>query len=301
MFSEQSFGLIPTPPYSEGRVQGDRRVSPIRDLFVRLLTTQLKGNPDTSARVGPHLCLFQIVSCEWVMALGVFNSLLCRFEDDSSLLVPSSENSWHISLAEFKRLLLENSDMIYGTLKQLRKLPPDGGSLHAELIEDFESHHCTIQVQIDRADKAIVSHTAFMAIHESRKAIMQAESVRRLSTMAFIFIPLSFTAAIFSMNVQELTNPPRSWVVVVTGVVVTIIAVIAVIHWDFVRRMLFVVWYVVLWLPAMAIRAIRWLYSSWQSKEGDAPFRRRDSGLGKRVVPSPPVVGLMAYLAEKGA
>jgi len=42
---------------------------------------------------------------------------------------------------------------------------------------------------------------------ESRKQVSESESVTRLTELAFIFIPLSFMASVFSMQIQELQDP----------------------------------------------------------------------------------------------
>ena len=57
-------------------------------------------------------------------------------------------------------------------------------------------------------------------IDESQKAIAQAEGVAKLTTLAFFFVPLSFTTGVFGMNFQELGdgNNLRMWVWGVTAV-----------------------------------------------------------------------------------
>lgn len=63
-------------------------------------------------------------------------------------------------------------------------------------------------------------------IEESRTAIRQAETVKRLTRLAFIFIPISATCSAFGMNVQELAHtPPPVWVslLVILGVTFTTI------------------------------------------------------------------------------
>ena len=46
----------------------------------------------------------------------------------------------------------------------------------------------------------------FMAL-ESRKQVAESESVTRLTELAFVFIPFSFMASVFSMQIQELQEP----------------------------------------------------------------------------------------------
>lgn len=62
----------------------------------------------------------------------------------------------------------------------------------------------------------ITAHNA--TIRESEKAIAEAQGVTKLTKLAVFFVPLSFVASVFGMNVQEVnpgSNPPFwSWVVV---------------------------------------------------------------------------------------
>lgn len=64
-------------------------------------------------------------------------------------------------------------------------------------------------------------------IKESRTAIQQAGSVKRLTVLAFIFIPISTVSSAFGMNVQQLTdNPPSIWISFAMMTTVTLVAII---------------------------------------------------------------------------
>lgn len=58
----------------------------------------------------------------------------------------------------------------------------------------------------------IVAHNA--TIQESQKAFAEARSVTKLTKLALVFVPLSFTTSAFGMNVRELGNgdAPSLWV-----------------------------------------------------------------------------------------
>ena len=49
---------------------------------------------------------------------------------------------------------------------------------------------------------------AEMSFLESRKQLQASEAVTKLTELAFIFVPLSFVASTFSMQIQELQSPP---------------------------------------------------------------------------------------------
>lgn len=58
-----------------------------------------------------------------------------------------------------------------------------------------------------------------MALINSKRGIAEAESVTRLTELAFIFVPMTFVAGVFSTQLEELQeSPPRAWVFVVTSV-----------------------------------------------------------------------------------
>ncbi len=76
-------------------------------------------------------------------------------------------------------------------------------------------------------------------IAESRKAIEQTETVRKLTILAFVFIPTSTICSFFGMNIRELDNHPRIWIffatlTVVIGFVLVIAAADGVL--DFIMR-----------------------------------------------------------------
>lgn len=51
-----------------------------------------------------------------------------------------------------------------------------------------------------------------MSIVESRKAIAEAETVSKLTSLAFFFIPLTFVASIFGMNIVEFNQKLKVWI-----------------------------------------------------------------------------------------
>lgn len=57
-----------------------------------------------------------------------------------------------------------------------------------------------------RTERTKKSLMANMSIVESKRGIAQAESVTKLTELAFFFIPLTFSASIFSMQVKELSK-----------------------------------------------------------------------------------------------
>ena len=95
----------------------------------------------------------------------------------------------------------------------------------AQLRTDYEDI-------LERTDALIRAYSEGMEdIHksamllESRKAIEQSKGVARLTLLAFLFIPLSFTSSFFGMNFKELWDDRLSvWVWFITSLPIFAIA-----------------------------------------------------------------------------
>ncbi|KAL9594824.1 MAG: hypothetical protein Q9219_006815 [cf. Caloplaca sp. 3 TL-2023] len=64
-------------------------------------------------------------------------------------------------------------------------------------------------------------------IEESRKAMQQAETVKRLTALAFVFIPISTVCSAFGMNIRELSHGlPSIWIFATVAAAVAITTVV---------------------------------------------------------------------------
>ena len=70
-----------------------------------------------------------------------------------------------------------------------------------DLLKDNLKHLTELQQRTSRSYKSLMAN---MSIVESKRGIAEAESVTKLTELAFLFIPLTFSASIFSMQVREL-------------------------------------------------------------------------------------------------
>ena len=68
-------------------------------------------------------------------------------------------------------------------------------------------------------------HVSFWALRESKRSIEEAASVKRLSQLAYIFLPLTFTSSLFSMNIHELQDNPIS-AFIITAIIMTLLSLI---------------------------------------------------------------------------
>ncbi len=77
----------------------------------------------------------------------------------------------------------------------------------------------------------LTTYVGIMSLKESKKSIQLADSVRRITQLAFIFVPLTFVTSIFGMNLEEFGNGNiKIWVflVVASAMTVTVFALLIV-------------------------------------------------------------------------
>ncbi|KAJ4377624.1 hypothetical protein N0V83_000451 [Neocucurbitaria cava] len=82
----------------------------------------------------------------------------------------------------------------------------------------------TLRSCIDLLDKSSNSLLAEMQIVDSRRSIAEAESVSKLTELAFVFIPLSFVASLFSMQIHELDEGVSLYLFVVVAIAFVLVA-----------------------------------------------------------------------------
>lgn len=78
---------------------------------------------------------------------------------------------------------------------------------------------------VARCEETQQALRAEMSLLESKRGIEEAESVSRLTELAFFFIPTTFAASLFSMQVRELEeSPPPVYAFIITAIVIVSIS-----------------------------------------------------------------------------
>jgi len=85
---------------------------------------------------------------------------------------------------------------------------------NALVLEYFVDLAEQAEMSYNRCQSAIAVLMNSMSIAEAEKGILQAERLGKLTFLAFIFVPLSFTTSFFGMNFRELgaADSPSLWV-----------------------------------------------------------------------------------------
>ena len=130
----------------------------------------------------------------------------------------------HFSLTEVDERLREFTHFVDG----LDMRPPSDSPRAALPSEKLaEQIHRTLGSCMELIDKSADSLRAEMQIVDSRRSIAEAESISKLTELAFVFVPLSFVASLFSMQVHELDGgvPIYRFAIVAIGFVMVAYAV----------------------------------------------------------------------------
>lgn len=90
--------------------------------------------------------------------------------------------------------------------------------VRSHVQDQFEELSTEIDDMIQRLQIASSSLTSNMALLDSRRSIAEAQAVTKLTELAFFFIPLSFTATLFGMQVEQLATPAPIWIFFVLGI-----------------------------------------------------------------------------------
>ena len=189
------------------------RTKPTAVSFAEWIT---KKGSEQPLMTGPtfHLeCLFAIVQNDTVNTLKHMESALQEIGqhiiDDT--LIQQRLVHWRLLLERFgnELQLLEDSlrrfaDFINAS-ESSRKDNEDSQVKHnpkvKKLLEEIVLQINSLRQRTTRSYKSLMAN---MSIVESKRGIMEAESVTKLTELAFFFIPLTFSASIFSMQVKEL-------------------------------------------------------------------------------------------------
>jgi Mg2+ and Co2+ transporter CorA len=122
-------------------------------------------------------------------------------------------------LESYGHTILQNTNWVRATLQDLgewtKHLAASSKTLSypADLTEELADLRAELADLANRTEKSITLLTSTMAIAQSTLVIEQTSGINKLTELAFVFIPISFITAVFSMQVRELTEtPPRLWI-----------------------------------------------------------------------------------------
>lgn len=166
----------------------------------------------------PSEALFMVVFLDTMSFLSSVHTALDQIvkasADGDALRLRPVVSNWRKSLVETQLRLSPLQESISGLLKLLGVERPSKET--KRLSEELFIKISETITKVERAQSTIRQE---LSILESQKQLEEAANVTKLTELAFIFVPLSFIASAFSMQVKELKEPVPLSVVVAAGVV----------------------------------------------------------------------------------
>jgi len=183
-------------------------------------------NSTAAATDFPILAVFQVVRRDTVVLLSHIGRVLDQISAGSM-----DERMMQDQLGQWRRLLGRMQSELPVLEKSLGEFflfpysdPQAPEPAPAQLTTPLRILRDDIVAMTERCQRAQESLRAEMSLLESKRGIQEAESVARLTELAFLFIPITLAAGLFSMQVKELADdpPPVYAFVIAAGVAVAI-------------------------------------------------------------------------------
>lgn len=178
------------------------------DLLGRLLKSP-PSDSMTSHWQDPILLLFQIIELDTKQLLRLVHATLNSISHALSIEELSQERLrfWRTRTELFEVRLSE----LWSGLSDYRKVyhifHPANDMPQQQRMEDvLVTTMDRISTAIAGCSRSRASLSSNMQSIESQRAIAEAESVTKLTELAFLFLPLSLAASIFSMQIHELES-----------------------------------------------------------------------------------------------
>lgn len=96
----------------------------------------------------------------------------------------------------------------------------------AALLDDFEYLSRTLSDYSIRLENMLPVVTSLVQISDSRRSLAESVNISRLTSLAFIFVPLTFTTGLFSMNTINGPGGKYFWVYFAVAIPVTLLVFI---------------------------------------------------------------------------
>jgi hypothetical protein len=99
------------------------------------------------------------------------------------------------------------------------------GTTELSVLRDFEFVQKKYEATARTLREELNYEASMASLDESRLGIQQNASVKRLTQLAFVFIPLSFVTSVFGMNIDKLSGNGVKWWTVIVGAVIMYVLV----------------------------------------------------------------------------
>ncbi len=214
-----------------------RRVSASRrGLLDDLMYYWAREQPDCFNRVDPTLLSLsyyplRTVAAEWANYVSVMHYSIREYEysiDETPVLFPKLDklSSDLRSLQSWRRRSMQSQSKISLVKRFIRSHEPTD-HLHSErcrsLLDDYEHIAVSIDAYGRRLENMLPVVTSLVQIADSRRSYAESSNVRRLTYLAQVFVPLTFTSGLFSMKIDMTPGRQQFWIYLAVALPVTLL------------------------------------------------------------------------------
>jgi hypothetical protein len=112
---------------------------------------------------------------------------------------------------------------ISNSTQAISRIAPENSEKFHTLLQDYRDLLDQAEQLRTKLTSVLQRDVSLAALSESRKSIRQADSIRRLTLLAFVFVPLNFVTSFFGMNTKEFgTGKVKLWICFTVASVVTL-------------------------------------------------------------------------------
>lgn len=173
-------------------------------------------------QTNPILALLEVVRLDSIAFFDILDAGLKEISEDSmdDYLMTRRLADWRQLLNDFESKVREIGQSLHDFIDFAFGDPATRPDRVDEIIEELDSR---TQRFSQRIEKAYAALRAEMGLFESRRSIAEAETVTKLTELAFVFIPLTFCCGLFSMQVTELQKGVPLRTFIITAIIVFVI------------------------------------------------------------------------------
>lgn len=172
-------------------------------------------------RLGPASMIFRIAHQDTLDFLRLIRLALAEIELASSdSVLQERALHWRYRLDQFRAQLIVVEESLQAFVKFVKIDETSKRKQHQPNVEtspiDYLLFNVLDEINLHkrRITQAYTSLTSKVQISDSHRSIAEAETVTRLTELAFLFIPLSFATSIFGMQIVDGSTPASTYIAV---------------------------------------------------------------------------------------
>lgn len=183
-----------------------------------------------------HLAYFplRIIAAEWVSYLTVMHHSIKQYEytigDLTDLLRELDKLNTDLrSLQSWRRRTMSSAQKLRSTAHFIRNSEGQTSSQSTWniLVQDYDHLAASVDNFGQHFEKMLPIVTSMVQIADSRRSFAETANVSRLTYLALVFVPLTFTTGLFSMNSDTAPGSPGFWLFFAVAIPMTVMVFMA--------------------------------------------------------------------------